>query len=81
MGHELGAAIGDNRFGRIFIPEDSVNIKPSYIFRSNNLIIGERNGLLTKIIYYNENYIVTFLVWGYGLEIYNNVLPGTVRDR
>jgi hypothetical protein len=77
----LGAAIGDNRFGRIFIPEDNINIEPNYIFRSNSLVAGKRNGLFIKIIYYNKDYIVTFLAWGHGLEIHNNVLPGTVRDR
>jgi hypothetical protein len=77
----LGAAIGDNKFGRIFIPEDNINIEPSHIFRSNSLVAGEKNGLLAKIIYYDEDYIVTFLAWGYRLEIHSNMLPGTVRDR
>jgi hypothetical protein len=77
----LGAAIGDNKFGRIFIPENNIDIEPNYIFRSNNLIAGEKDGLLAKTIYYDENYIVIFFIWGYGLEIYSNVLPGTVRDR
>jgi hypothetical protein len=81
MGHELGAAIGDNRFGRAFVPEDGVDVEPSHIFRSNSLVAGERDGLLAKTIYYDEDHIVTFLAWGHGLEIHSNVLPGTVRDR
>jgi hypothetical protein len=80
MGHELGAAVGNDGFGRAFIPEDSVDIEPNYIFRSNYLVAGERDGLLIKTVYHDENHIITFLAWGHGLEIHSNVLPRTVRN-
>jgi hypothetical protein len=56
------------------MPEDSVDIKPSYIFRSDGLIVRKRDGLLVKTVYYDKNYIITFLTGGHGLEIHNNVL-------
>ena len=65
MGHELRTAVGNDGFGRAFIPEDSVDIEPNYIFRSNNLIAGERDGLLAKTVYYDENHVVTFLAGGH----------------
>ena len=65
MGHELGAAVGNNKFGRIFISKNDVDIEPSYIFRSDYFIAEKRDGLFTKIIYYDENYIVIFLAGGH----------------
>jgi hypothetical protein len=73
--------VGDNKIGGAFIPENSVDIKPSHIFRSDGLIVRKRDGLLTKIIYYNENYIITFLIGGHGLEIYGNILPRIIGNR
>jgi hypothetical protein len=37
--------------------------------------------LLAKTVYYNENYIIIFLTGGYGLEIYDNVLPKIIGNR
>jgi hypothetical protein len=37
--------------------------------------------LLAKTIYYNENYVIAFLTGGHRFEVYNNVLPGVVRNK
>ena len=73
--------VGNNRIGEIFIPENNINIKPNYIFRSNGLIVRKKDGLFIKTVYYDENYIIIFLTGGHRLEIHSNILPKIIGNK
>ena len=57
------------------------DIKPGHIFGRYYLIIGQTNSLFAKPIDYYEDHIIALLIYGYGLEIHDYILPGVVGDR